>query len=397
MGCNMTTSKKHISQFGKTFDYLKNAELRDKEKGDALITVDGATVAGNGFQYVEWRNMVFKNCDFVGAYEVKLSRMTNVRFEDCRFAGIFGFGVATNAHFLRCGWAGPSIGTSRKGSKNVVFEECKFVGETSDPNHRGGVGSDGEAKFIRCTAKWFTLEGYEKLELLNCELNTCNIDTDSVGNSGENFSYSSVLIDNCKLRGLFKMVSSSLQSLTIRDTVIDNLDLSGATVKGDIFMERIKAATVNAGVTNARNFTITDSQINGPGDITFVMAMDSVEQVLLDGVSFGTGLTTRVNLGPGRALRADEWLAVPTNKLAVIRNCTLPIVDASWLETQHLKMEKNTIGSINLSSSRIGTLELTGNTISRTVDFTHTQARQSKVQALAKGPAKLDGSNVKVN
>lgn len=88
---------------------------------------------------------------------------------------------------------------------------------------------------------------------------------------------------------------------------------------------------------------------------------------------------------------------MPTNKSAVIRGCTLPVVDASWMETQQLRLEGNTVGSLDLSNSRIGTLELTGNTIARTVDFSNTQVKDCKVQSLAKGQAKLDGSNVKVN
>ena len=54
------------------------------------------------------------------------------------------------------------------------------------------------------------------------------------------------------------------------------------------------------------------------------------------------------------------------------------------------------IDSLDLSNSRIGSLEVSGNSISRTVDFSNTQVQESKVQPLAKGQAKLDGSNVKV-
>ena len=100
---------------------------------------------------------------------------------------------------------------------------------------------------------------------------------------------------------------------------------------------------------------------------------------------------------PGRPLKASEWRSTPRTKKAVIKNCTLPIVDASWLESQHLRLEGNQIGSLNLSDSRIWQLELSGNTIARSVAFTNTQVKVSKVQTLAKGQAKLDGSNIKLN
>ena len=110
-GCDVggASAKRHISRFGQTFEYLKDAQLRQQEKGDALITVEGAEISGAGLQGMEWRNILFKRCDFVGAYELKPKTAANVRFEDCRFSGIFSFGVATDIQFLRCGWTSESI------------------------------------------------------------------------------------------------------------------------------------------------------------------------------------------------------------------------------------------------------------------------------------------------
>ena len=317
--------------------------------------------------------------------------MTNVRFEDCRFAGIFGFGVATNAHFLRCGWAGPSIGTSRKGSKNVVFEECKFVGETSDPNHRGGVGSDGEAKFIRCTAKWFTLEGYEKLELLNCELDTCNIDTDSVGNSGENFSYSSVLIDNCKLRGKFDMVANSLQSLTIRDTVIDNLDLSGASVKGDVVMERVKGGSVKAIVRGAHRLIVKNCQFTPQPGVRFAfsLASNEAQEILVEDTSI-TCENILVDIGGGA-----QTESITFNRSKFTR------LDLKYVHTQKLLLKEFEANSVVLSDARIGLLEFDQASFAYTLDLSNTQVKNFKqtggtsLKKLA--GLKLDGSNVKIN
>ncbi|MDM0007060.1 hypothetical protein QTI19_19915 [Variovorax sp. J22R203] len=51
--------------------------------------------------------------------------------------------------------------------------------------------------------------------------------------------------------------------------------------------------------------------------------------------------------------------------------------------------------SLDLSHSRIAKLELTGNSIARSVDLTRTQVEQSKLQPFAKGQVKLEGSNIK--
>ena len=54
------------------------------------------------------------------------------------------------------------------------------------------------------------------------------------------------------------------------------------------------------------------------------------------------------------------------------------------------------LGSLDLSNSRIGQLEVSGNIISRGVDFSHTQAKQANVQRLRSDQAKLEGSNIKL-
>ncbi|MBN8749879.1 MAG: hypothetical protein J0I65_20515, partial [Variovorax sp.] len=99
---------------------------------------------------------------------------------------------------------------------------------------------------------------------------------------------------------------------------------------------------------------------------------------------------------PGGSLLLRRGHAVPQAVKTIIRNSKLPRIDASWLETQHLQLQGNEIGSLDLSNSRISQLEISGNTIGRSVDFSHTQVKQANVQVLAKDQAKLEGSNIKL-
>ena len=66
-----TMNKTNIRKFGKTFDYLKDPDLRTKEIGDQLIRVNNADVSGASFQKVVWRNIEFVNCDFQSGYDIK--------------------------------------------------------------------------------------------------------------------------------------------------------------------------------------------------------------------------------------------------------------------------------------------------------------------------------------
>jgi len=385
--------KPSIRHFGKALSYLKDPALRSKEIGDAHLKVEGALISGELFEDIEWRNISFVNCDFLGGYEIGLTACVDVRFEDCNFSGVLSWGDTSNVRFLRCVWTGQSVMYGESKSRNTIFDSCMFVGASNDKNQWGAVGTHGEAHFIRCKAKRFNLDGDTKLTIENCELE------DVICEPSEKYGGSHVLIDQCKLRGLFAMAGRGtlMQSLTIRDTLLENLDLTNATVNGDVLVERVKGGLINAGVS-AKKFIIRNSVIYGNGrDTSLVMAIDSAEQVLLEKTDFGNALALRVNLGPGRPLRDSEWSAMPINEQAVIRDCTLPILDASWLESQHLRIENNIIGSLDLSNGRLGKFAMSGNTISRSVDFTKTQARESRVQRLANGQAKLQGSNVRVN
>jgi len=281
------------------------------------------------------------------------------------------------------------------GSSDVHFESCSFVGKAQSPNNWGGIGSRGDATFVDCKAKWFELAGYKKIVLDRCEAQDIGIWTDSPANSGASYESAAVTIQTSKFRGVLDMAARDLQSLTIRDTVLEHLNLNNAAIKSDVLIERVKGGFINAGVT-AKSFSIRNSEVFGNGkNISFVMPMDSAQQVLLESTNFGTGPMQRVNLGPGRPLQDSEWQAAPINSLAVVRNCTLPIVDASWLETQRLVFEGNTIGSLDISNGRIGQLEVNGNSVDRSVNLAKTQVKESKIQVFAKDQAKFDGSNLK--
>ena len=385
------SGKRNIKNFGKTYDYLKDPELRRKETNDALLTIDSAEFSGVDFQYLSWRNIRFVNCNFVGAYEVRPKFIENALFEDCKFAGIFNLGKLKQVRFLGCLIDGTSHLAGDTGSKEVVFESCQMMGNDPEPNHWGSFGAYGDVTFIKCKARWISLTGETRHVITDCEFENVDCQVDGEGGG------SAVLIENSKLRGTFDMVPASLQSLTIRDTVIDSLDLSGASVKGDILMERVKGGAINIGIREGANsFVLKDSQIYGNGEIICSVYAGAFKTVLIEDCVFGGGPTVRAGIGGGFEPDDKAFQPVLTQSFTLRRN-KVPSLRTGRLNAAHVVFEENTIDSLELIQSRIGKLEMQGNTFARSVDFSGTQARQSKVQALAKGQAKLDGSNVKLN
>jgi len=393
------TTKPKITSFGKPFSYLKDPDLRRKETSDSLLRIEGALFSGEHFEDVEWRNINFVSCDFVGGYEISLSACINVTFTDCNFSGVLSWGDTLDVRFLRCGWIGQSVMYGERHSKNTVFESCDFRGTSSDKNHWGAVGTHGEALFINCNAKWFNLDGDAKLGLQGCVLE------DVICEPSRKYGGSHVTIENCKLRGLFRMAGGGtlVQSLTIRDTVLENLDLFNATVKEDVVIERVRGGTLKISVKEgARNFVLKDSQIYGNANANAnANAICSVyagafNTLLVENNIFGGGPGKRTGIGGGFEPGDKSPQPVLTQSL-VFRNNKIPSLRSGRLNAAQVLLEGNTIDSLELQQGRIGSLKIVGITISRSVDFTNTQVKESNVQSFAKGQAKLEGSNIKLN
>jgi hypothetical protein len=116
------------------------------------------------------------------------------------------------------------------------------------------VGTHGEALFVKCRATWFNLDGDTKLTLQDCELE------DVIREPSNKFGGSTVATEKCKLRGSLRMGGGGtlINSLTVRDTVLEELDMHDAAVTGDVTMERVKAGFLKVSIKEgARNFVLT--------------------------------------------------------------------------------------------------------------------------------------------
>lgn len=329
-------------------------------------------------------------------YETKLEGLEKSVFENCKFVGIHDFGNMVDVTLRRCAFGGEANVMGDPGSKRLVFEECNFVGTNSNRNHWGAVGGYGEAAFVRCKGKWFDFSGHTKLTIIDCEFESVSSKHDPREVGGV---LAPMLIERSKLRGTFDMIVTRIESLTIRDTQIDVIDMNNATVKGDILMERVKGGYIRVAVKNdAGNFSLKDSQLYGGSsnvnETNYVYA-GGFKNVLIENCAFSSGSLDQTIIAGG----FDPDIKNPPSVLTqnyVIRKSKFPIFDASFLNAEHVVLQGNEIGALNLSSSRIGQLEVTGNTIARSVDFSNTQVKEGKVQSLARGQAKLEGSNIKL-
>jgi uncharacterized protein YjbI with pentapeptide repeats len=389
-------NKTNIKSFGKIYSHLQDPALRTKDIGDSMLVIDGAEFSGVNFADLIWRNLRFVNCDFIGAYEIKLERLEQSLFENCRFGGIHSFGDMVDVKFLRCQARGRTFIQGQSDSKNLVFEKCSFVGKSSEPNEWGSVGSYAQATFMACEAKWFNLRGHSKLDLVDCSIEDVN------AVPWHEHGGSHVFIDKCKLRGTLDLSGggSLLLSLTVQDTVLENLDLRDATVKGDVTMKRIKGGYINAYVRQAGGLRIRNSQILGNGRKIFEAYAGGIQSIEIDTVVFGGDLSSEpVTIAGGFSLKSADRISNISQSID-IRNSTIPTLDASYLHTQRLVLQDNQIMRANMSNSRVADLEISGTRITGKLDFHGTQATQQKVD-LSVGSTfgrvdQMDGSNIRL-
>ncbi len=393
IGCTFMDNKKSISQYGKVFEYLKDPDLRVKEMGEQLMEVKGALVSGVQFKGIEWKEIRFIDCDFTGSYELKLAALKNCSFEGCRFAGLFGFGLAKDVYFNKCvvrgnGEYGLHTDT---GSTNVVFENGDFRSFDANNNNWGFLLMRGEAKYINCYAKWFSLRGHERLDIDRCRLQDCEV----AGADQKN--HPPVTIIDTELLGTTDMVSSHMSSLTMRNCTVGELDLSQARVSGDVLIEKVEAEQLNLGFYTAGKVTLRNCKVRAPDYVKSSLntAVDSVDQFIAENCTFQG---KPASIGPGVALRDDQWSVIPQNRLTRFTNCAMEVLGSAWTESQDLRIEQCTISSADFSNSRIGHLQIQGSTISQKLDLRNTRIQTHSIKDLE--PSKyrqvlLDGSSIK--
>lgn len=399
-GCEMS-GKKNIKDFGKTFDYLSDPALRKKVIGDAQLVVEGAEFSGVKFQGQEWRNIKFVNCDFVGAYDIKQALIAQSSFEGCKFAGIFNLGVLKQVRFVRCLISGTSHVVGDTGSLDVTFEQCEQIGKDPEPNHWGSFGSYGEVAFIKCKAKWTNVTGETKHLIRDCDFESvdCSVSKDGGG--------SVVLIENSRLLGGFDMRPATLLSLTIRDTTIEGtFNLTNATVKGDILMERVTAGVILGYVKNANSFTVRDSKIAGNGMDVFEAFAGGIRTIAIEGTTFGAGSIRGGNGTDGVTIAGGFSLKDPTrtsnvSQSILIRDSKIPQLQSQHLNTKQLLLRKVEIGDADFTNTRAEVLELDDVSFTKSVNMSGAQIKEFKqrgttdLKRLGRS-LKLEGSNIKL-
>ncbi|MGJ7529445.1 DUF2345 domain-containing protein, partial [Variovorax sp. GB1P17] len=146
-----------------------------------------------------------------------------------------------------------------------------------------------------------------------------------------------------------------------------------------------------------KSLIVRNSQIYGNGKKIFEAYAGGIQSIEIDTVIFGGGLSTEPVTVAGGTGADLKNVRTRVNDGIVIRSSKVPRLSVHHINTSLLQLQGCELDSLDLSSGRIANLQISGNTIARSVDFTNTQVKESSVQGLAKDQAKLEGSNIKLN
>ncbi|MDR3159588.1 MAG: hypothetical protein LBU11_11440, partial [Zoogloeaceae bacterium] len=374
--------KKSIRDFGKTYDYLKDAELRLKEVNRQRIVIKNADFSGEDFKDVSWGYFDFIDCDFKSSYNIMLIQLADCTFTNCQFHGIFKFGNTRNTRFLRCTVKGemPILSFSSR-TNNLMFEECEFIGDSGDPNHQGGVICHGEVEFINCKSRWFGLSGYKKMVLKECVTYSATLETASPGEYSDKskMPYSDFLLEDCDFTRGVSMMNPKLNSFTLKNCKVGVFKTEGSVARGDVLVEGVKEGHLDLSASNfqgkltVRNCSFYKSY-NG---YSFQCPGIVAAYTLVENITCGSS-PANISGAPNEMTEEDR-LPKTQNKSLIIRNCKIPHLKVDWAQTEHLRIENCQFDYLDIKDGRIGKLEIIGCTLVK-LDVSNTQVKTHDVR-----------------
>ncbi|MDR1994166.1 MAG: hypothetical protein LBQ25_01020 [Azonexus sp.] len=345
------------------------------------------------FMNIAWDNIEFIDCDFASGYTLDLDAMSRCRFEGCRFAGIIGFGVMRDVYFLRSKAGGRSIIGGSPGSVNVTCEECEFIGDSPDPNHRGSFGSNGDLTLIRCKARNWEFPAYTLLHMVKCEMQNIALKADDAKNARL-----TVDLQDSKFYSLFDFYGAPLHTFTMRNCSFDHIDLTNTSIQGDMVIEKASGGYLEfiAGNSNNNSLTIRNSMFSGAKRSRF--SASSFRNVLVDNCVFSSEAEYSATFGGGYA--GESKPADYDIDTFIFRGVRAKTFGAIGHNTREMRSEKCQFDTLKLADSRFGKLAIYDTQIGRTLDLAKVQAAEFKtnlppVSRLGGRVDVLDGSNIK--
>jgi uncharacterized protein YjbI with pentapeptide repeats len=396
--------KRPINSFGRTYDYLKDVDLRLKEIGKKRVTIEDADFSGEEFINVTWRDYDFINCHFSATHNIQLVQMANCNFIECEFGpsrddDALSFGDSRNSVFSRCKFIAGNVGMAG----NARFEQCEFEYPVPQYNHGYSIRAD-DAVFVRCKFKDYSVIADLKLNFQDCSF------------SGENKK----LMDGHLRKDDPVVAEFTLSDSTFENaekilwaTKVKNLTMSrcvaapvfrtqGLTVEGAALFENLSRGFFDLGWTSINGkLHVRDCVFSDTGkpperekvetDCIFICAGTVPVETVIERIVCRSKAACNLT----SAHDGQEFdLSKPRHKndIFVVRDCKIPYLKINWLKTKLLRLENCEIGQLEIRDGWIGRLEIK-NTKYERLDISRAIVEDYAIDRLASGVIIDTGSN----
>jgi hypothetical protein len=376
--------RKPIREFGRIYDYLKDAQLRLKEKQKDRVVIKDAEFNGEDFINVAWGYHDFVNCHFPASYRIQLLQLANCNFIECEFGpsrddDSIQFGECRDVVFRKCKIARGSLVFEGK----AQFEECEFDSLNSDPNHRHILIGD-DVTLTKCKASDYTWRGNEKLTVHNCVFGVGRLSSGLTNNVSDDF-----IITNSTFENAEKIFwATKVKNLTIRRCVAKGIfRTQGLIVEDTALFEHLKegffslASTSFYGKLHVKNCTFSTpgkSTVEDTPDYLFICSGRIPREVLVERVVCkGSDACNLTSVHDGGNYFFTEK---HKNEVFIVRDCQILYLKINWLKTKHLRLENCEIGQLEIRDAQIGKLEIVKTKFDR-LDLSRTVATEYALDA----------------
>jgi hypothetical protein len=386
-------NRRPINSFGRTYDYLKDVDLRLKEIDKKRITIENAEFAGEEFINGYWGYCDFVNCHFPASHNIQLIQTVGCNFVECEFGpsrddDSIQFGECRDTVFKQCKVLRGSLVFEGK----AQFDACEFDSLNSDPNHRHILIGD-DTTLNNCKASHYTWRGDNKLTVSGCTFGVGRLSSGLTKNVSDDFK----IIDSTFENAEKIFWATKVKNLTISRCVAEGSGFftQGCNVDDTMTLEHLSRGYFDTlGGSPKKKLIVRDCYFRNVGGAGFYFRCIGgySKETLIERVS-ALDNKAPVNF-TGAGEKATEKIRFPKtqNDLFIVRDCKIPHLKINWLQSACFRLENCKIGQLEIRDGRIDRLEIK-NTEYESLDISRTIVDDYAIERLASGVIIDTGSN----
>ena len=374
--------KSDISAMSDQYAMLMNIDLRRSRLQNEPLMIQNA-VFRHAMHALVCENTQFDHCDFTEEAAINVKSFKNVKFSHCTMDGSkISSGIWQDVLFSDCSGRGEFDILGDEGSRNVVFDKCRFAGpphteESYHENHFGSAGTYGFASFVNCDLTYMSIEGPEGLSIKDSRLNKVKATVQR--------KRGNLYLENVDIKEYLNLTSGIFSSVVMKKVRCEYMDMD--SVNADAFVMEESSGHFIGKLMVVKQMRFKQCSFSANGDahdasqredggfslIYSTIGALSVEDVHFSGRNGALFLGGAVNL----LYKKDQPkyggpIGYTKYGTISIKNTSLKGAFLSYMKSGELSVEHCDIDNADFSNSEIEKISITGSTFSGKVDFSKT-------------------------